>query len=721
MPGFFEMKTPKKTVLHARATGWQQPGKHTNLETNMTCSATGVLLLNRIFPLMLFLAVAAPGFAQNALIDSLKKISVSQQHDTVKLKALFALTNEFLRKDIAQAMRYSRRAIALADTPAEVGWLSGAYNFLIAIYQQTGRTDSARYVLGLSETLCREHPANMRLRINFNQAAGLFYKNQGEFKQALPYLLDNLKIYTKPDESRAGLFLNLGNLYQNLGDFKSAADYHLQGLQLFEKLKNLRGQSFCLQGLGNDFFTLKQWGAAQQYYERSLQIKKQLGDQRGILTATAALGDVSREMGDFTAAERHYQTALAAARGLKLVSEEAQALHQTGLLYSRMQDAAKARTYFLESMALFNTMGDSASATKSKSELMSLELSEQNRRAAERLMINNLNTFIRTGDRQQEALEYLRLSEYHTAARNFEQALHYLKKHQDLTDSIEGNTVLIQLKELEAKYESEKKEQEIQLLKKDQQLKALELKRQRANTTLAAFALVSVVVMGALFINRYRVMNRIQRQLALEKMRQDISRDLHDDLGSTLSSINIMSRMALGDTDNAVTQLRKIATHSAHMMESMSDMVWSINPKNDSTEQVVTKMKEFAAEILDPKDMAYDFEVAPDVFSMKLDVEQRKNIFLIFKEAVNNAAKYSQAKQVQVKLTCTAGAFQLLVRDDGKGFILGGNGSGNGLKNMEARALAMGGKLVVESAPGAGAAIALHLPIAPSMSQRGLR
>jgi two-component system sensor histidine kinase UhpB len=81
----------------------------------------------------------------------------------------------------------------------------------------------------------------------------------GEYKKALPYVLDNIKIWKKEDENRAGQLLNLGNLYFNMGDFKNAADSHLKSLQLFEILKNLRGQSFCFQSLGNDFFSLNQY------------------------------------------------------------------------------------------------------------------------------------------------------------------------------------------------------------------------------------------------------------------------------------------------------------------------------------------------------------------------------------------------------------------------------------------------------------------------------
>jgi signal transduction histidine kinase/ligand-binding sensor domain-containing protein len=203
---------------------------------------------------------------------------------------------------------------------------------------------------------------------------------------------------------------------------------------------------------------------------------------------------------------------------------------------------------------------------------------------------------------------------------------------------------------------------------------------------------------------------KMGRYFAEETIRSKVARDLHDDIGSTLSSINIMSQIALQENENAGTHLKKIASHSARMMESMSDIVWSINPKNDSLEQVAVKMKEFAAEILEPKNIDYAFNIENNTLTLNLDVEKRKNIFLIFKEAVNNAAKYSEGDKLTVSLMVRNGTLHLSVEDNGKGFeaIVP---RGNGLKNMEDRAHSMNGKMVQRSKPGAGTFIELEVPL----------
>ncbi|MBL7871738.1 MAG: tetratricopeptide repeat protein, partial [Cyclobacteriaceae bacterium] len=531
----------------------------------------------------------------------------------------------------------------------------------------------------------------------------------GDYKRALPYVLENVNTWKKEDENKAGQLLNLGNLYFNMGEYKNAADAHIKSLQLFETLKNLRGQSFCYQSLGNDFLFLNQYANAKKYFEKSLALKEQLDDKRGQLTTAISLGDVHKELNENQKAEAYFKSALATARSMKLVVEEARVLHQWGLLNKRMNNFRAARENFTKSIALSKQVGDSVTRAKTNSELIGLDLIEKGKRDTEAELLKGMNTIVRTGDKQQQAVEYWRLSEYYAMHKNYEKALYYMKEHQALSDSIEGSSVVLQLKELEEKYQNEKHQQEIELLKKDQELQALALSRERTNVILITFALISVVLISILLVNRYRIMNRANRELELEKVRNHIARDLHDDIGSTLSSINIMSQLAM--TGDAQEHLHKIAHHSSQMMENMSDIVWSINPKNDTLEQVVLKMKEFAFEILEPKEITHSFQVDSNLSQLKLDVEKRKNLFLIFKEAINNAAKYSEGSNVSILLSTKQNKIQLSINDNGKGFNKESVKQGNGLINMKERASSVGGNFSHRSTPGNGTEIHLEIPI----------
>jgi signal transduction histidine kinase/ligand-binding sensor domain-containing protein len=212
---------------------------------------------------------------------------------------------------------------------------------------------------------------------------------------------------------------------------------------------------------------------------------------------------------------------------------------------------------------------------------------------------------------------------------------------------------------------------------------------------------------------------RLERLLHVEKVRSRLARDLHDDMGSTLSTINILSNIALQQTPfdekSSKEYMSTINSSTTQMMESMDDIVWSINPVNDSLVKVLARMKEVAGNVLEPSNIDYRFEADPAVKELNFSMEWRREIFLIFKEALNNIVKYASAGNVYVSLKKSGRSFVLMVEDNGAGFDMGARTSatrGNGLKNMKKRAESLGGSLEVQSAPGQGTRLTISVPIA---------
>ncbi len=207
-------------------------------------------------------------------------------------------------------------------------------------------------------------------------------------------------------------------------------------------------------------------------------------------------------------------------------------------------------------------------------------------------------------------------------------------------------------------------------------------------------------------------MQKAKRLIEIEKMRNEIARDLHDDIGSALSNINIISKVMQDRTvsDNTVTAgLQKIKDNSASVMENISDIVWTINPSNDSLEKVIYRMKEFAADILEPLNIKCVFTQEGDLSDIKPDLKKRKDFYLVFKEAINNAAKYSHCTDVMVRIRKTDAFIELQVHDNGQGFDKRLVRNGNGLHNMQERARQMAGDLVIDSEPGKGTKVELKI------------
>jgi signal transduction histidine kinase len=223
--------------------------------------------------------------------------------------------------------------------------------------------------------------------------------------------------------------------------------------------------------------------------------------------------------------------------------------------------------------------------------------------------------------------------------------------------------------------------------------------------------LAAVSVAGIVYlIYRYQ----LNKKLEVERLRLRISRDLHDDIGSALTSINVLSKVALSkgggnmEIGNYLSQIKNAASDT---MESMSDIVWAINPENDKLEAIVSRMKEFAAEICEAKQVDLDFILPKEPEKISFDAAKRKNIFLIFKEAVNNAIKYSHCTRLYIGLEKESNKLKMEIKDNGKGFDINNTRPGNGLKSMKERAKVIDAVFTIQSMPGKGTAVLTEIPL----------
>ncbi len=207
---------------------------------------------------------------------------------------------------------------------------------------------------------------------------------------------------------------------------------------------------------------------------------------------------------------------------------------------------------------------------------------------------------------------------------------------------------------------------------------------------------------------------RLNKLIEVENIRTRVARDLHDDMGSTLSTINILSSMAkarISDPSKTGEYLNKISDNSQRMMEAMDDIVWSIKPSNDSMQKILARMREFAINVCEAKDIMLEFQSSEEVNDVKLNMEARRDFFLIFKEAVNNAAKYANCSKIKIVASVTGKRLSLLIADDGKGFNVQEADNGNGMGNMRKRADALNGKMQINSVINTGTTIQLDIPV----------
>lgn len=222
-----------------------------------------------------------------------------------------------------------------------------------------------------------------------------------------------------------------------------------------------------------------------------------------------------------------------------------------------------------------------------------------------------------------------------------------------------------------------------------------------------------VLFMGGIFYALYRF--RVGQLKKTEQIRREISRNLHDEVGSTLTNISLGTLLAKKQLqkEGAVSHiLERIYEDSQHVSESMREIVWSINPKIYTVGETFPRMLHYASELLEARNIELGVEMSPAIDHLKIPMQQRRDLYLIFKEAVNNLAKYSRATKAMIKFQMQENNLVMIIADDGAGFNTSISGSGDGLKNMQERAETHHWKLSIESATGNGTTITLRTQIA---------
>ena len=204
---------------------------------------------------------------------------------------------------------------------------------------------------------------------------------------------------------------------------------------------------------------------------------------------------------------------------------------------------------------------------------------------------------------------------------------------------------------------------------------------------------------------------RLNQVLKFQVLRNKIASDLHDDIGSTLNSISVYSEVARKDEVNRDEALEMIGDSSRKIIDSLSDVVWAINPINDHFSKIILRMRSFSYNLLRAKKIEYTFRADEKLDELKLTMTERQNFYLIFKEAINNIVKYSNATRVNIQLSHTNNLIELLIRDNGVGFNPDHNTQGNGLNNIKRRSKEMNARLQIESEEGNGTSIKLTLKI----------
>jgi signal transduction histidine kinase len=228
------------------------------------------------------------------------------------------------------------------------------------------------------------------------------------------------------------------------------------------------------------------------------------------------------------------------------------------------------------------------------------------------------------------------------------------------------------------------------------------------------FICVCAAVFSILIYGLYRY--RVNHILKLQTIRNKIARDLHDEVGATLSGISMYTHLTkeqINQSDNAGVEksLSIIQQNAGEMVNKLNDIVWLVNPEQDSLQKLVQRLEEYAFEMAGVKNMQVKINLPADIGGLQLAMDIRRNIFLFCKEAINNAVKYSCGNLLRLDVKLSGSILEFSVSDNGTGFNTASVKKGNGLGNMQKRAAEIGAEFSLQAVPGKGSAISIQVRI----------
>lgn len=546
-----------------------------------------------------------------------------------------------------------------------------------------------------------------------NIASGFYLT--GNMKQATAYMKQSIAVRESINDL-PGLIIpniNLGHYYLIMDSLPEAHVRFTKGIHLADSLNNTALRAAGYSAMGAYHNKNKQYGEALQWMEKAMTIFRAQNNKTLLSRTQIAAGGAAAMNGDFEAAEKYLLEATELAVQLGSKENSMNANMQLSNLYDKQDNKSKA----LEHYRRYILYKDSIAANSALSKVEEIKAQYETEKKDNE--IARLHADQRIGVLELEKQKAI-IAGNTLEALQKENEIKLLSQEKELQEAaFRKSQEELELQSLLAK----NREQELQLSQQNLQLthqqnllniEDLKLEKQLRNFSIIGAILISLLVY--FLFNRFKLRKKIEQQQQLLEVRNDISRNLHDDIGASLSNISILNELTqrnISNPDIARKHLSVAGEDINRISESLSDIVWNINPQFDSPENLFIRMKRYAADMFDGRDIEAEMSFPENTTNLHMAMGQRRDFYLIFKEAINNAAKYSKATKAQLLVNVVNDTIELKVTDNGIGFLQDNENSGNGLQNMKQRAALWNASFSIHSVPDKGTTVLLQMKLVP--------
>jgi two-component system, NarL family, sensor histidine kinase UhpB len=606
--------------------------------------------------------------AQPGKTDSLLNKLKNAKDDTAKVMLLRNIGVQYANQDPRTAIYYWMQGVELSR---KINFTMGLARNFINIgtgYSFLGKYDSTIIYAdsGIRYSKIINDPDRLALAY-LNKSDG--YRLLRNYKQALIYC-DTASIYaarTGNTDRQARIYDIMSDIYAEQKQYAAVLIVRNKALELYKKDNNKMMEGQVYDDFGLLFQQMGDLDSALIYHKKAIAIGESVRDDKNLSYYYYGAASIYTDMKNYREAEQF------AARSLEYAKQQENNV-QLATLYSLLSKIYLAQKKYNEAIQSGNmAYGFAVSEVEPSWQVESAGI----------------------------------LAQAYSDIGNYQQAHRFLMISTTIRDSLNRLLLDEEVAKLQSSFELKEKDKEILLLNKDKELQQQKIKQQSILVAGAVLLALLALTGTWLLVNR----NKLKQRMKEMELRNQIAADLHDEVGSSLSSIHMLSQMATtNDTGgNQKNIMDKVSSNAKETMDRMSDIVWMIKPGETETSSLKQRMERFANEICSSRNIELSCELSA-IENVKFSMEQRKNIYLIFKEALNNSVKYSGTKKIEISANLQNKQLELSVMDLGKGFDTSPKGRGNGLDNMKNRTKELNGKLELISSPG-GTTVRLALPV----------
>ncbi|SOD12405.1 tetratricopeptide repeat protein [Pedobacter xixiisoli] len=607
-------------------------------------------------------------------------------------------------------------------------------------------------------------------RYHLENSMGKIHSLSGElagrasnYTESLAYILKALEFYKKTDDTAgtAHMYNNLGNIYDSTGQMKKSEDSYLAAIRIYETLKDKAGAAKAMMNISITFFKQQKYQPALAYAFKSLKIREGLKNDEDLAYSYATIGTMYLYTDKFVESIEYNKKSLRISD--RRNNAYAMAIDRINIAkaLTGLGNYNGAKNYLSQVLPIAGKYGDKRALRHAYEDLSAIAQKENKVEQAIAWLNRAIDVYKGTDDAYTELSQLVNRHSLYVLQKKYKQAENDLLaaenivKKQNMVGEMEGikrmqvnlyikmgkadegsavfeqfekykdsalsATSLKQINELKTKYETEEKEN--QLNKSKLLLAKKENEARTRNLWLFGIAGIALSTLAAsLYSYRQQQQKhtlktailKIDGENRLNEQRLDISRNLHDNIGSQLTFINsFMETLKLmSDAKNEAIndRINNISTFTKDAIVELRDTVWALNSDEFTFEDLRLRILDYIDKAQTAKEnIQFKFEADEQLESIRFSSVQGINLYRTIQEAVNNAIKYAEATQISINTKVEDAGLAISIIDDGSGFNPQNNIGGNGLYNMRKRIEDIGGEFVLKSKVGEGTQIHITL------------